>query len=182
MIPTGAVINTPSELTTFKGSEDARNFFYLYENVLTKSLPDSKRAEKIVAYLSDADFDFYCDRFTLDNALNEEAKDYGLVKKVILVKLSTQKTESEIMRDARTLRYDGGDIPTFLSKADKVYNQAKVDKNVKFELLRDALKSEQMFFRFVLFSGSKNYEGIKRACLGYTENIKLTDGTAAPIF
>ncbi len=55
-------------------------------------------------------------------------------------KLSTQKTESEIMREALTLGYDGGDIPTFLSRADKVYNQAKVGENVKFELLRNALK------------------------------------------
>ncbi len=81
VIPTGAVMNTPSELTTFEGSEDARKFFYLYENVVTTSLPDCERAEKIVGYLSDAAFDFYFDRFILDNAPTEQAKDYGLVKK-----------------------------------------------------------------------------------------------------
>ncbi len=59
-------MNTPSEVTTFKGSEDARNFFYLYENVVTKSLPDS--------------------RFNLENAPTEEAKDYVLVKKVMMEK------------------------------------------------------------------------------------------------
>ncbi len=115
-------MNTSNELTTLKGSEGAQNFFYLYENVVTKSLPDSERTEKIVAYLSDAAFDFYLDRFTLDNALTEEAKDYDLVKKVVLEKFSTQKTDSEIMRGALTFRYDGGDIPTFLSRADNVYN------------------------------------------------------------
>ena len=47
--PTGAVMNTPSELTTFKNDEEAYKFFYLFENVLTKNLPDSERAEKIVA-------------------------------------------------------------------------------------------------------------------------------------
>ncbi len=31
------------------------------------------------------------------------------------------------------------------SRADEVYNQAKVGKNVKFELVRNALKSDQMF-------------------------------------
>ena len=61
----------------FEGDEDARKFFYLYENVVTKSLPDCARAEKIVAYLSGAAFDFYFDRFTLDNALTEETKEYG---------------------------------------------------------------------------------------------------------
>ncbi len=75
MIPTGVEMNTPSEMITFKGSEDARKFFYFYENVVTKCLPDSERAEKIAAYLSEAAFDFYFDRFTLDNAPNEETKD-----------------------------------------------------------------------------------------------------------
>ena len=175
-------MNTPSELTTFKGSEDARKFFYLYENVVTNSLPDSERAEKIVAYQSDAAFDFYFDRFNQDNAPTEEAKDYGLVKKVMLEKFSTQNRESEIMREAMTLQYDGGDIPTFLSRAEKVYNQAKVGQNVKFELLRSALKSDQMFFQFVLFRESKNNEGIKKACMEDAEKIKMMDGTAAPSF
>ncbi len=42
------------------------------------------------------------------------------------------------MKEALTLRYDGGDIPTFFSRADNVYDQAKVGENVKFVLLRDA--------------------------------------------
>ena len=68
-------MNTPIELNTFESSKDARKFFYLYENVVNKSLPDRKRAEKIVVYLSDAVFDFYFDRFTLENAPTKEAKD-----------------------------------------------------------------------------------------------------------
>ncbi len=39
-----------------------------------------------------------------------------------------------------------------------------------------------MFFRFLLFRGSKNYEGIKKAFLEYAANIKMVDGTAVPIF
>ncbi len=39
-----------------------------------------------------------------------------------------------------------------------------------------------MLFQFVLFRGSKNYEGIKKASLEYAENIKMIDGTAATIF
>ncbi len=66
-------MNTLSELITFKGTEDASKFFYLYENVVTKSLPDIEKAEKIVAYLTGAAFDFYFDRLTLDNAPTEEA-------------------------------------------------------------------------------------------------------------
>ncbi len=50
------------------------------------------------------------DLFTLDNALAEAAKNYVLVKKVMLENLVTQKTESEIMREALTVRCDRGDI------------------------------------------------------------------------
>ncbi len=129
VIPRGTVMNTPNALTTLKGSK-ARNFFYLCENVVTKSLPDSERAEKIVAYLSDATFDFYFDRFTLGKDPTKEAKDYGLLRKVILENVSIGKTEYEIMREALTLQYDGADIPNFLSRTNKVYNQAKVGENV----------------------------------------------------
>ncbi len=166
-------MNTPSELITLKGTEEARKFFYLYENVVTKSLPDIEKAEKIVAYLTGAAFDFYFDRFTLDIAPTEEGKDYEVVKKVMLEKLSIQKTESEIMRDALSLRYDGGDIPNFLSRTDKVYSQAEVGNNMNFELLRDSLKPETMFFQFVLFRRSKTYEDVRKVFLEYPENIKM---------
>ncbi len=82
-------MNTPSELIAFKGTRDARKFFYLYEKVVMKSLPESERADQIVAYLSGAAFDFYLDRFTIDNAPTEEAKDYVIVKKVMIEKFST---------------------------------------------------------------------------------------------
>ncbi len=91
---------------------------------MTKSFSGIKRAEKIVAYLNDTPVDFYFDRFTLYNAPTDEAKEYGLVKNVTLQKFSTLKTEYEVMREALTLRYDGGDIPTCFSRADKVYNHA----------------------------------------------------------
>ncbi len=64
--------------------------------------------------LSEAAFDFYFDRFTLDNAPTDEANDYAIVKKVMLQKFSTQKTESEVIREAFTLRYDREDITNFL--------------------------------------------------------------------
>ncbi len=74
VISTRAVINTTSALFSFKGTRDARKFFYLYENVVTKSLTGIEKAEKIVAYPTRADFGFYFHRFTLDKAPIEEAK------------------------------------------------------------------------------------------------------------
>ena len=62
---------------------------------MTNSLLDSGRAEKIMAYLRETAFDFYAGRFTLENILTEEAKDF-----------TTLKTESEIMREAFSIRND----------------------------------------------------------------------------
>ena len=39
-------MDTPNELVIFHGNEDARKFFYLHENVVTKGLPDKEKAEK----------------------------------------------------------------------------------------------------------------------------------------
>ena len=86
------------------------------------------------------------------------------------------------MRDALTLRHNRGDITTSLLRSGKVYNQAKVGENIKFELLRDALKCDQMFFQFELFRGSKNYEEINKPCLEYAENIKIMEDSTAPPF
>ena len=62
----------------------------------------SGRSETILSYLSDAAFNFYFERFTLDNAPTEEAKDYGIVKEVKLEKFSTQEAGSVMMREALT--------------------------------------------------------------------------------
>ena len=98
VIPTGVDRNDPSALITFKGAGDARRLFYFYENVVTKSLPESERDEQIVLYLNGTAFGFYFDRVYIYNTLTERAKDDGIVKELILEKFRTQKTETEIMR------------------------------------------------------------------------------------
>ena len=174
-IPKGAVTDTHTELMIFNGNDDARKFFYFYENVVKKGLPD-KKTWKIVAYLAGRAFDFYFDRFTMDNGPTDEAKDCGKVKRVMLEKYSVRKTESEIMKGAKSLEYDGGDIQTSLTRADKLYSQAKFNDQAKFGLLRDSLKSDQMLLQFVLFRGAKNYDEIKQACVEYSDNRKMMDG------
>ena len=150
VIPTRNVMDTPSELKIFNGNEDARKFLCLYDNVVTKGLPAKEKAEKTVAYLAGTAFDFYFDCFTMDNGPMDEAKDYGKVKKVMLEKFSVRKTESEIMKQATSLEYDGGDIQTFLTRANKIYSQAKFKNQAKFGLLRDFLKSDLMLLQFAL--------------------------------
>ena len=72
-------METSSELMVFKDGADAWKFFYLYENVDTKGLPDNMKAEKIVAYLGSEAFYFYHQRFTMDNGPTSEAKNYRIV-------------------------------------------------------------------------------------------------------
>ena len=92
----------------------------------------------------------------MDNGPKDETKDYGKVKEVMLEKFSVRKTESEIMKQAISLEYDGGDIQTFLTRADKLYSEAKFNEQAKFGLLRDSLKSDQMLLQFVLSRGAKS--------------------------
>ena len=40
-------MDTPSESMIFNDNEDARKFFYLYENAVTQGLPDTEKAEKL---------------------------------------------------------------------------------------------------------------------------------------
>ena len=79
----------------------------------------------------------------------------------MLKKFSSQKSEAEIMKDAISLSYDGGDIQSFLSKADKAYSQARFIERAKFGLLRESLKGDQLLLQFVLFRGAKYYEEVE---------------------
>ena len=67
-----------------------------------------------MAYLRNQAFYFDFVRFSMDNASTEEAKDYGVVKKVMLEKFSSRKSQSEIIREGLMLQYGRGDILSFL--------------------------------------------------------------------
>ncbi len=61
---------------------------------MTKDLTDNAKAQKIVAYLAGKAIDFYLERFTLDNGPTTDAKNYHVVKDVMLKNFSTQKSEA----------------------------------------------------------------------------------------
>ncbi len=44
-------METPSGLMVLYGDEDVRKFFYQHENIMMKSILDTAKAEKIIAYL-----------------------------------------------------------------------------------------------------------------------------------
>ena len=67
----------------------------------------------------------------------------------------------------------GGDIETFLSRADKLYSHAKFNKQTKLGLLRDDQKSGQILLQFVLFRYARSYNDVKQACIEYSGNRKI---------
>ncbi len=137
-------MEVPGELKcVFDGKEDAKKFFYVYKNVVMKGKAEEKKDEKLVAFLKADTFDYYFDYFTEDNALTEEAKSFQVVKKAMLEKFSTKKTEAETMREAVNLRYVGDDIKEFIVRAGKLYKEAKFSEEFKFEMIQEAIRSDQ---------------------------------------
>ena len=81
------------------------------------------------------------------------------------------------MKEAISLEQDGRHIQTFLTRADKLYSQAKFNQQAKFGVVRDALKSDEVLLKFVLFRGAKSYSEIDDACMEYAYKLKMQDGT-----
>ena len=88
-------------------------------------------------------------------------------------KFSVRKTESEIMKEAISLKHDGDDIQTFLTRASKLYWHAKFNEQAKFRQLRNSMISDQMPLQFLQFRGAKIYNQIKQACVEYDNNGKM---------
>ena len=67
---TSRAMASPSEPKYhFNGKEDAKKFFYAYENVVMKTKAEEEKADSLVAYLDGEAFEYYFDNFTEDNAL-----------------------------------------------------------------------------------------------------------------
>ncbi len=55
-------MEVPDELKcVFDGKEDAKNFFYVYENVVMKGKTEGENAGKLVTFLKADAFDYYFD-------------------------------------------------------------------------------------------------------------------------
>ncbi len=127
----------------FDGKEDAKKFLYVYENVVKKGKTEDEKADKLVDFLKADAFNYYFYYFTEDNAPTEEAKSFQLVKKAMLEKFSTKKTDAETMREALNLRYVGENIKEFIFKAGKLYKEANFSEELKFGMIQQAIRSDQ---------------------------------------
>ena len=60
----------------FNGKEDAKNFFYVYENVVMKNKIEEEEADSLIAYLDGEAFEYYFGNFTEHNAPNEKERSF----------------------------------------------------------------------------------------------------------
>ncbi len=60
----------------FDVKEDAKKFFYVYENVVMKEKTEEEKADKMVAFLKADAFDYYFAYFNEDNAPTEAMKSF----------------------------------------------------------------------------------------------------------
>ncbi len=70
-----------------------------------KGKADEEKADFLVAHLNAETFEYYSEHFTEENAPTEAAKSFQDVKKALLDKFSTKKTESGTMREAANQSY-----------------------------------------------------------------------------
>ena len=154
----------------FNDKQDARKFFYVYENVVMKNETEEEKAYSLVAYLDGEPFEYYFDNFTEDNAPNDEARSFQKVKAALLEKFSTKKTEAEVMKGAVKLVYKEGKFKEFFVKASKLCKEAKFNDQAKFWLIREAIKSDQGMLQFVLLRKADVYEKVRENCLEYADN------------
>ena len=167
-------ITSPRELKYhFSGKEDAKKFFYVYENVDMKTKTEAEKADSLVAYLDGEASEYYFDKFREGNAPNEEARSFQKVKEALLVKFSTKLTEAGVMKEAVNLVYKGGNVKEFFVKASKLYKEAKFNEQAKFGLIREAIKSDQGMLQFVFLRKADTYEKVRETCLEYAYNQKV---------
>ena len=57
----------------------------------------------------------------MDNGPTTEAKNYQVIKDVMLKKFSAEKSEAEIIKDAMSLSYGGVCVQEFFTSAEKAY-------------------------------------------------------------
>ncbi len=88
-----------------------------------KGKTDEEKAEKLGAHLKVEAFEYYFDHLTVENAPTEEDMSFSKVETALLEKFSTKKTESETMKEAVNLTYQGEEVKEFSVRASKLYKE-----------------------------------------------------------
>ncbi len=138
-----------------------------------KGKTDEEKAEKLEAHLNAEAFEHYFEHFTDENAPTQEAMSFQKVKAALLEKLSTKKTESETMKEAVNLTYQGGDVKEFFAKESKFFKEARFKEGTKQGMIMKSIQSYQRFLHFALLRTAKTFDEVKETCLEYAKNRKV---------
>ncbi len=107
---------------------------------------------------------------TYENAPTEEAKSFRKVKTALLGKFSRKKTESETMKEAVNLTYQGEDVNEFFVRACKPYKKASFKERTKQGIIMEAIHSYEGLSHFVLLRNATMFDKVKETCLEYAEH------------
>ncbi len=90
----------------------------------------------------------------------------------MLLKISTQKSEAEIKKDTISPSYEGIGIHTFLTRAEKSYNQSKFNRQIKFGHFGKLWNPTNCWCSCTVRAG-KDYEELKKDCPNCVGNQKM---------
>ncbi len=93
-----------------------------------KGTTNEEKPDRFVAHLNVEAFEFYFDHLTDENAHTEETKSCRKVKAALLENFSTKETESETVKEAVNLPYEGEDVKEFFVRASKLYKEVNVNE------------------------------------------------------
>ena len=154
-----------STVPTFDGSGDVRRFLLQFESLDDE---DDRLARLLPGYLQGNALDFYCKRFCDEQyRAKKEARTYGTVRQALIDRYAKapKMTARMHLERAMNYKYKGGDLEEFLEEAEELYKSAKVDTEMKFELLQTALEGTDFPLDVLIVSNPTNYEDLKKLVL-----------------
>ena len=107
----------------------------------------------------------------------EDGEEYSKVKKAMKVRISSKKPQAIVMKEAVSLRYQGGAWKRLIEDADRCYRSENFNDESKLELFREAVRSHPMILQLTTLKGAKDYETFKTACAEFAENQKILNAS-----
>eukprot|EP00171_Calliarthron_tuberculosum_P005040 IDg5040t1 len=148
----------------FNGDNDARKFFFVFENIFEKSSSDEEKATRVVGYLTQKAFEFYYETFVREGIRRPESSVYSTVKAALLAKFGfPSRSQYSVIKEAATLKFCEGDIDVFVSKAEKLYREAGFNDCTMRGFILDAFSTHTDLKQFLLLRGADSFDDIRKA-------------------
>ena len=177
-----------------RGSMDVKKFFFLFENVIAKSIElPSEKARELLLHLEGPAFEFFYNRFAEGDELSPETEDFSIVKGEFYREFEEKKEADVVIKEAIDLKLQDESLGSFLKEADSMYRDAGFNDEAKFGLLNKAVRGNEALRMFLAHRGPDDYRGLRCAVeefekskkmygLGPSEKLKsVTAGSKDPV-